>query len=262
MECERTVRNDGELREWLQREERVPLEGWDFSYIAERGREDSLPWSYTAIVRDALSGVRSLLDLGTGGGERLASFTPLPPDTHATEGYAPNIPVARERLKPLGVQVHGIEDWRTLPFPDDRFDLVIDRHEAYSPGEVYRVLRPGGQFISQQVGATNNLDLNRLLGAPGPDRMTMPENVTLDHYRRDLEAAGFEILMAMEAFPLTHFLDAGAIVFWLNAIPWQIPDFSVDRYFDRLQAVQRQIEEAGSVTVRSHRFLLAGRKPG
>lgn len=256
------MRNDTELREWLLYEEQVPLEGWNFSYIAERGREDPLPWSYTVIVRDALSGARSLLDLGTGGGERLASLTLLPADTHATEGYSPNIPVARARLEPLGVQVHAIDDWRSLPFPDDHFDLVIDRHEAYNPNDVYRLLRRGGQFITQQVGATNNLDLNRLLGAPGPDRLSMPESVTLEQYRRELTDVGFEIRMAMEAFPLTHFSDAGAIVFWLKAIPWQIPDFSVDRYFERLKAVQRQIEETGPVTVRSHRFLLAAHKPG
>lgn len=256
------MKTDAEVRDWLRHEEQVPLEGWDFSYIAERVKEDPLPWSYTAIVQDALAGAKSFLDLGTGGGERLASLVPLPSDTPATEGYPPNIPVARARLEPLGVRVHVINDWRSLPFPDRRFDLVIDRHEAYEPSEVYRVLRPGGKFITQQVGATNNLDLNRLLGSPGPDRMTMPENVTLGQYRQGLEAEGFDILMAMEAFPLTRFFDAGAIVFWLKAIPWQIPDFSVDRYFERLKEVQRQIEETGPVTVRSHRFLLAAHKPG
>lgn len=254
------MKTDAELLEWLRHEEQVPLEGWDFSYIAERGREERPPWDYMAIVREALPGVKSLLDLGTGGGERLASLASLPVDTQATEGYPPNIPVAHSRLEPLGVRVHAIEDWRSLPFPDTTFDLVIDRHEAYNPSEVYRVLRPGGRFITQQVGATNNLDLNHLLGAPGPDRTTAPESTTLPHYRDQLEAAGFEVNRAMEAFPPTHFHDAGAIVFWLRAIPWQIPDFRVDRYFDRLKTLQCEIEQTGPVTVRGHRFLLVAHK--
>jgi hypothetical protein len=45
-------------------------------------------------VRACLEPRHSLLDMGTGGGELLASMAPLP-DVWATEGYPPNVPIAR-----------------------------------------------------------------------------------------------------------------------------------------------------------------------
>jgi SAM-dependent methyltransferase len=250
------MREDDELLEWLQHEEREPLEGWDFSHIAHRGKEGELPWRYRDLVREAISTARSMLDMSTGGGEVLASLVPLPPDTRATEGYPPNIRVARHRLEPLGVRVHAVDDWRILPFPDSTFDLVTNRHGPYIPAEVRRVLRPGGTFITQQVGGTNNLGLNKLLGAGEPDRSFMPEWWNLSHAQAEVEAAGLTIVTALEAFPPTRFLDVGAIVYWLKAIPWQIPDFSVDRYFDRLKTLHLTVQTQGYIEVASHRFLL------
>ena len=106
-----------------------------------------------------------MLDLGTGGGEFLSSVGSLPPDTCATEGYRPSLPLARARLEPLGVQVVETLPGDRLPVDDARFGLVIDRHESLSAREVQRVLRPGGLFVTRQVGGRDNILLNRLLGA-------------------------------------------------------------------------------------------------
>lgn len=75
------------LLEWLRAEERRPFRGWDFSYIRGRVQEEPLPWSYEEIARAALPSASTLLDLGTGGGERLAALAPLSSRTFATEGY-------------------------------------------------------------------------------------------------------------------------------------------------------------------------------
>ena len=109
--------------------EAASFSGWDFSWLDGRWIDSSPPWDYRQRVLAALPGVQSLLDMGTGGGEMLASLAPLPPDAWATENYPPNMPIARGRLEPLGVHVAtGVAD-EALPFPDERFDLVINRHE-------------------------------------------------------------------------------------------------------------------------------------
>ncbi len=88
--------------------------GWDFSWLEGRWRGSPPPWDYRQRVLAALPGVQSHLDMGTGGGEllaSLASLAPLPPDTWATENHAPNMPIARARLEPLGVRVFtGVPD--------------------------------------------------------------------------------------------------------------------------------------------------------
>ncbi len=253
------TRPDRELLERLRAEEAEPFEGWDFSHLRGRMLEDPLPWDYERLVCDGLPAATSMLDMGTGGGEFLSGLAPLPPYTCATEGYAPNVPIARARLEPLGVRVYEIEDDAHLPLPDDEFDLVINRHETYSPAEVRRILRPGGRFITQQVGGRNNTDLNRLLQSAhaGPPWFDWE----LSRARSELKDVGLRIDTEMEAFPMTRFTDVGAAVYYLKAISWQMPDFSVERYFDRLRDLEGRLRSEGSIAVRSHRFLLYATKP-
>jgi hypothetical protein len=83
----------------------APFEGRDFSWLDGRASQIEPSWSYDGRARQLIVGAKSLLDLCTGGGEMLASFAPLPEHRVATESWEPNIPLARNRLVPLGVQV-------------------------------------------------------------------------------------------------------------------------------------------------------------
>ena len=38
-------------------------------------------------------------------------------------------------------------------YGDSSFDLVINRHEIFGAKEVFRALKPGGLFLTHQVGA-------------------------------------------------------------------------------------------------------------
>jgi SAM-dependent methyltransferase len=65
------------------------------------------------------------------------------------------VPIAKERLEPLGVEVFQIENDNELPFANETFDFVLNKHESYSVSEVKRILRPDGLFLTQQVGGTD-----------------------------------------------------------------------------------------------------------
>lgn len=244
---------------WLA-EAQSPFQGWDFSYISGTGRMRTAPttWCFASEVLPRLRQAASLLDMGTGGGELLSHLRPLPARSFATEGYAPNLPVARARLEPLGVQVEALDSEEALSFGDGEFELVINRHESYAPAEVWRILAPGGFFITQQVGGEDGWDLNMLLGA----RFNLDANWRLATARKQLESAGFEVLKAKEDFPRARFFDVGAIVYYLKAVPWQIEDFSVERYAEALFQLHHRIAEEGYLDVRDHRFFLMARKPG
>jgi SAM-dependent methyltransferase len=250
---------DEQLLQFLLAQAEQPFSGWDFSFIGDTGRLATAPlsWSYTSLLLFRLSQSRALLDMGTGGGEYLAMLQPLPPHTSATEGYAPNIPIARARLEPLGVQVAEVGEDNKLPFADGQFDLVINRHEAFDAAEVYRVLQPGGWFITQQVGGQDCLELNKLLGAPAESDWADWNAATVVG---QLTAAGFAIERQLEEFPASRFYDVGAIVYYLKAIPWQIEDFSVAKYLPALQEVHAIIERQGFIDVPSHRFLVTAQR--
>ena len=257
--------------------DRTPFAGWDFSWLDGRMVEDPLSWNYLEVVRRRLTGVasKSILDLGTGGGEILSQIAPLPALTVATEAYLPNAFVAARLLKPLRahviaqvVAVDGApENYSTLatpatntpslPFRDRAFDLVINRHESYLAAEVFRVLRPAGRFITQQCGGRNYAGLNDLLGLM-PPRF---ESWNLSNARAQLQAVGFEMLDAREQFTHVRFHDVGAIVYFLKAAPWQAPDFATAKFRNRLAELHAQIENAGPIAIRAHHFLIEAAKP-
>lgn len=253
------IQKDSHFNQLLQDAISQNFSGWDFSYLKGRWQEADPSWDYRSIVQQALTHSTSLLDMGTGGGEFLLSLNNRPTDTHATEGWQPNISIAEAQLAPHGIEVHAVADYKPLPLSDARFDLIINRHEWYDPDEVYRILKSEGIFITQQVGDQNGLRLNDLLSASAPAHATDQWNLSIA--QGSLETAGFIIERAEEAYPPLDFYDIGAIVYYLKVIEWQIPDFSVDRYQKQLAAVHRLIMDEGKLTVNQHRFLLIARKP-
>ena len=249
-----------ELFDFLCAEAEAHFSGWDFSYIEGREAQAPLGWSY---ISEALLRVRksqAVLDMDTGGGEIFARFAPFPAVAYATEAYVPNIPLARERLAPLGVEVIVLpeDEPRQLPFNGNTFDLILNRHGYYWEPEIHRILQPGGFFLTQQVGDRNDVGICELLGAP--DAKIHVEWADLDEAVANLKAAGFRIHKQLEDIYPQRFYDVGAIVYQLKAVSWQIPDFSVEQYFERLKFIHEKIQREGFVDVLEHRFFIIAEK--
>ncbi len=231
--------------------------GWDFGFIAQRWQESPLSWDYNQIVRSYIKPEFAMLDIDTGGGEVLSSFMPLPQKTVATEGYLPNVPVAKKRLAPLGVKVVQLFGNDIPPFVDGYFDLVTNRHGSFLAQELQRIMKPGGVFVTQQVGGRNNFRLNELL----QEKPVFEYSYwTPDLAGRQLTEAGFQILEQKDEYPETTASDIGALVFHLKVISWQIEDFSVEKYYDKLVKIHNMIQEQGYLKIRSHRFLIVAEK--
>jgi SAM-dependent methyltransferase len=231
--------------------------GWDFSFIADRWYQEETSWDYCRELKHRIAQINSLLDIGTGGGEFLSSLSPLPQMTYAIEGYSPNVPLAGRTLSPLGVKVIEADSMRCLPFAHGCFESVINRHAPFSPQEVYRILKPGGVFITQQIGGVNKRELIELLQSDCDPIVTRR---SLEGKARRLEKAGFEIVEGHEEYPKTYFYDIGAVVFYLKATPWHVPDFSIDKYRGSLVSMHRTIQDRGSLVVTSHRFYVEALK--
>lgn len=248
--------NTNELKQHLISEYEQNFSGWDFSYLKGKMEEDPLPWNYRNIVLDHISSSQQMLDMGTGGGEFLDSLPTLPAKTYATEGYLPNIEIATKRLQPKGVEVKEVKEDDVLPFKDSFFDLVINRHESYSCQEVHRTLKNNGIFISQQVGGMNDIDVNSTLGAALPDF----SDWCLLKAKEDLLHNGFEIVSCDEYIGKTRFYDIGSIVYYLKCIPWQVEDFTVEKYINRLFLLDDHIKTKGHKDFILHRFITIARK--
>jgi SAM-dependent methyltransferase len=241
-----------------KREEGEHFSGWDFSHLTDRCVEDRPPWSYQDMARKLLSSSRAAVDLGTGGGEILMAMKDVfPRRMVATEEYPPNIALARERLEPLGVEVVATEGSslrQKLPFADGEFDLVIDRHTCYNIAEVARVLMPGGTFLTEQVDGRSGSDLCQSFGC-------VPQwpFFTLDFVLDGISSAGLATDVAQEWEGKMTFEDVGAIVYYLKAIPWIVPGFSVETHGKYLLRLQEKIDKGGKLAF-CHRLLLVEAK--
>ena len=243
---------------WKAEEEIAHIRGWDFSHISGRYTEqDDLPWDYRSIIGQYLTPEIRLLDIDTGGGEFLLSLQHPYDKTAATEIYPPNVQLCKEVLLPLGIDFRAGDGKGTLPFEDSSFDMVINRHGDFNAEEIYRVLKPKGLFITQQVGAENDRELVELLC--GETGIPFPEQY-LSITSRKFEGAGFAILRGEECFRPIKFFDVGALVWFARVIAWEFPDFSVETCLDNLLNAQRVLEKHGSIDGSIHRFLLVAQK--
>lgn len=250
--------SDKELFDILIEDAQHPFSGWDFSYIKDRMVTEPLTWSYSAKIIPFVRTADSMLDMGTGGGEFLSSLQPLPKHSFATEAFKPNVPVAKKRLEPMGCKVVEISEINPLPFETEQFDLIINRHEEYSASEIFRILKSGGYFITQQVGPKNDYEVNRYLGDTSEEEYP---HWTLEYAVNELQNAGLTILEKKENTNKTRCFDIGAVVYYLLAIPWQVLDFSVEKYKEKLYELHLEILDKDYIELTSARFLIIAKKP-
>jgi SAM-dependent methyltransferase len=287
------------FEELLAEGESVPVEGWDFSWFAgrlpgstlPRATEERPPWGYARLLGRriaALAGVpgAAALDLQTGGGEVLATAVSVglsaagsvgpsagpgagssagpggPLALVATESWAPNVAVAERTLAPLGARVVAVPGPDSdLPFPDASFDLVTSRHPvSVRWDEVARVLKPGGSYLSQDVGHPSVGELTEFMMGPRP--AAAPDQPNRDPKWSVLaaERVGLTVADLREFHGRMEFNDVAAVVVFLRKVIWIVPGFTVARYRDRLRALHEQIERDGPFLATTVRFLIEARR--
>jgi len=159
----------------------------------------------------------------------------------------------------LGVEVAAVPDDKALPLADNHFELITNRHESYALPEVFRLLKLGGRFLTQQVGSLDCIQINQFLNAPVDSDVG---DWTLENEIKEFQNTGLLIERAEEALLDSHFYDIGAVLFFLKIIEWQIPEFTPQRYHEPLLLMHRHIEEHGAFRTKAHSHLIQARKLG
>lgn len=243
---------------WKHEENLAHIHGWDFSHISGRFEEgNDLPWDYEESVRKYLKRNFNILDYDTGGGEFLLSLNHPFDKTSATEGYPPNVELCSKKLLPLGIDFKECNNPSEIPFEDELFDLIINRHGGFDAAEVFRLLRKDGVFITEQVGENNDRDLVKIV-LPAADKPF--KHLNSAQQRINFENAGFQIIRAQEAYRPIKFYDVGAFVWFAHIIEWEFPGFSVDKCFERLLNMQKIIDTKGMIEGTVHRYLIIAKK--
>ena len=246
------------IENWLEEEKNAHIQGWDFSHIYGRYEEENdLPWDYKNIIKQYLKTEYKLLDIDTGGGEFLLTLEHPFKNTSVTENYLPNVEFCKKNLVPLGINLYEIDGDSLLPFKDNEFDIVINKHGSFNVSELFRILKTGGIFITQQVGAENDKELIELL-LPQTE-LSFPDSY-LKNISKKFKETGFKILHEQEAFRPIKFYDVGALVWYAHIIEWEFLNFSVNNCLENLFKAQKILEKQGLVEGSIHRFLLVAQK--
>ena len=236
----------------------VPVAGWDFSWFDGRATEQRPSWGYARLVAARMAAATAALDVQTGGGEVLATVPRPPALLVATDSWRPNIAVAAAHLRPLGASVVEAADEPTLPFRDEAFDLVVSRHPVRTLwAEIARVLRPGGTFLSQQIGEGTNRELSEAMLGPLP----APDPRHPERLADAARAAGLTVLDLRAETLRAEYFDIAAVTYFLRKVVWTVPGFAVENYLPQLRAVDHGIRALGPFVSFARRVLIEARKP-
>ena len=234
--------------------EAADTSGWGFGWLKGRATEERPPWGFARLLGARLGQVSSALDIDTGGGEVVAETTSLPPKMVVTEGWSPNARRARASLGPRGVHVVETRGDGRLPFPDEAFELVSSRHPVRPNwAEIHRVLEPGGCYFAQHVGPTSAFALVESIVGELPDE---PSERDPDREVAAAERAGLVVEELRRARCRMEFYDIGAVVWILRRCVWWVPDFTVDRYQDKLLRLDAQMRGGKPIVAHSTRHLV------
>jgi SAM-dependent methyltransferase len=235
-------------------------QGWDFTRV--RATRDPVPWYYGEVVRRYLKPSDTVLDTGTGGGEKFISLAPYYGRGIGIDASYDMVQTARANLTPtlaekISFEVMSVAD---LQFPAESFDVVLNRHSVVNPAGIMRVLRPGGVFITQQVGPRNTANVIAAFGCTIGGLYEMPADQEIEPLTTAFAAQGGSIVCRADYDVPYTFNDVASLVFWLKAIP--IPeDFDIDRHGPQvLDLIRAHYGDKGFRT-NEHRQLLIVRKP-
>ena len=117
------------------------------------------------------------------------------------------------------------------------------------------MLTTGGTFLTQQVHGLWAVDLLAAFDA----KPQWPD-ATPEKYVPRLNEAGMEISNHQDWSGKLRFTDVGAIVYYLKAVPWSVPGFSVDSHLTYLLRLQDRLESNGELVFEARKYLIEARK--
>jgi SAM-dependent methyltransferase len=225
--------------------------GWDFSGMDVV--RQPVPWDYHDVVLRYLRSSDAVLDVGTGAGERLGDLAPAFGHGLGIDADPEMVRLAREN--PPGNLSFRVGSERLESVPQT-FDVILDRHAPFDLAAIAARLRPGGYFITQQVGERNMACVKAALGQP-------PSPPPIG--RQAIAASGLRPLAFLEYDVEYVVRDIESLVFWLNALDSAHADVDGRSALASAATLNRvlagNVDDRGFVT-NEHRYLAITRAAG
>lgn len=139
------------------------IKNWSFSDIGYT-TETLTDWDMFEVLKEHVNSNSKVLDLGTGGGEKVIDFFPECQEILATDLAEEMVKTAEENLKESGREniTFRVMDNLKMDVPDNYFDVVVARHTIIDAEQVYKSLKKGGKLIVRGVDQLDCWQLKRM----------------------------------------------------------------------------------------------------
>lgn len=233
------------------------VRGWNFSEV--RVVEEGHRIEYSKVVESHLERNKTLLDIGTGGGERLLAFAFKVREAIATDIDRKKIKTAAENISKSGL--YNVDlilcDSNNMPIAGATIDIITDRHAPFNAKEVSRILSPGGTFITQQVSEGDKRNFKEVFQRGQSYR---EKSGTLKRrYVMELREAGIRIIEVRTVDTTEYYESIDDVLFLLANTPI-IPHFNFEREQDKLERIQKEFKTDKGIRTNSERLLIVGGK--
>ncbi|MDN7245338.1 class I SAM-dependent methyltransferase [Planococcus shenhongbingii] len=232
--------------------------GWDFSSI--QCLSEGIGWDFYEEVVKRASVSDILLDIGTGGGEKVLDIASSFSLVIGIDNSKEMVQTARANLVKSSAQnvrffQQPAED---LQFPNGFFDIASSRHCSFDSSQVAKVLKKGGWFLTQQVSEGDKSNLKQAFGRGqcfGEQDGTLKENCI-----KELQTAGFSKVEAYDYNSDEYFRTPEDLIFLLTHTPI-IPDFGEQEGdLESLNAFIENNRTEKGIRTNSKRFLVIAKR--
>ena len=139
------------------------IKNWDFSKISYEV-ESLTNWDMYKILNEKTTKNSRILDLGTGGGEKVINKFPEALEIVGTDFSQQMIKTDKENLTKSNKKniKFKVMDNLNMDTPDNYFDIVVARHTCIDAKQIYKTLKKDGLLLLRGVDKLDCWQLKRL----------------------------------------------------------------------------------------------------
>ena len=239
------------------------IKDWDFSMF-EIESVKLTNWDLYSILKEITTKDSKILDLGTGGGEKLLKSFPECAEILGTD-YSPEmIKTANKNLKESGRKniSFRIMDNLKMDVEENYFDVVVARNTPTDPEQIIKCLKPGGYLLLRGVDKYDCHSLKMIFG-----KNETEEAISIIDYENVLKA-GFKDVELVPIHEREYFKNKFIFKEFLKKVPIldELCEEGVDYYLkdiddDLLDEYIKENTENGKIKLLRRYYGIFAKKP-
>ena len=141
-----------------------------------------------------------------------------------------------------------------LKFAANYFDVVLLRHLRVDVGEIVRVLRLGGYFITQMVGKNSSKNFLEAFGWTS-DSFGADWWQSVGELAQQFHEKGCRVVAQGEYDVRCWFKDVDSFMFWMMSIPWP-EEIQLEKHWKNINRILETSTTSRGIETNEHRGLL------